>query len=69
MSIRQHRCKRSVAVFFRDCSAGDSAAWAEGKLLEHPADRVLTNDPALLTFEGCERFEAIETVFVGQFGR
>lgn len=63
------RRKRSVAVFFRDCSAADSAAWAEAKLLEHPADRVLTNDPALLTFEGCARFEAIETVFVGQFGR
>lgn len=72
---------RTVAVFFRDCaplSPGPSpdgrgedcsAAWAEAKLAEHPAERILTNDPASLTFEGCERFEAIESVFAGQFGR
>jgi len=41
----------------------------KAKLAEFPADRVLTNDPASLTFEGCDRFEAIETVFAGQFGR
>jgi adenine-specific DNA-methyltransferase len=60
---------RTVAVFFRECAAADSAAWAEAKLAEHPAERVLTNDPASLTFEGCERFEAIESAFAGQFGR
>lgn len=60
---------RTVAVFFRECAAADSATWAEAKLAEHPAERVLTNDPASLTFEGCERFEAIESIFVGQFGR
>lgn len=60
---------RSVAVFFRDCAAADSAAWAEAKLAAHQEERVLTNDMASLTFEGCERFEAIETVFAGQFGR
>lgn len=63
------RRKRSVAVFFRDCTAADSAAWADAKLSEHPADRVLTNDPASLTFAGCERFEAIESIFITQFGR
>ena len=63
------RRKRTVAVFFRDCAAADSAAWAEAKLAAHPAERVLTNDPASLTFEGCERFEAIESIFATQFGR
>ena len=60
---------RSVAVFFRDCAAAESAAWVETKLAAHHADRVFTNDTASLTFEGCERFEAIETVFASQFGR
>ncbi|MBI5483663.1 MAG: site-specific DNA-methyltransferase [Deltaproteobacteria bacterium] len=46
-----------------------SVEWLKAKLAEYPADRVLTNDPASLTFEGCDRFEAIETVFAGQFGR
>jgi adenine-specific DNA-methyltransferase len=63
------RRKRTVAVFFRDCAAADSAAWAEAKLAAHPAERVLINDPASLTFEECDRFEAIESVFAGQFGR
>lgn len=63
------RRQQSVAVFFRDCAAPDSAAWLKDKLAEYPADRVLTNDPASLTFEGCDRFEAIETIFAGQFGR
>jgi adenine-specific DNA-methyltransferase len=58
---------RTVALFFRDCGAADSAEWAEAKLAAHPAERVLTNDPASLTFEECERFEAIESVFAGQF--
>ncbi len=63
------RRQQSLAVFFRDCAAPDSADWLKVKLAEYPADRVLTNDPASLIFEGCERFEAIETVFAGQFGR
>jgi adenine-specific DNA-methyltransferase len=60
---------RSVAVFFRDCAAKDSAKWVKAKLADHPADRVITNDAASLTFEGCERFEAIESIFATQFGR
>ncbi len=59
---------RSVSVFFRDCDHENSMAWVEQKLHEHPADRVVTNDPAGLHFEGCERFEAIELFFAGQFG-
>jgi adenine-specific DNA-methyltransferase len=59
---------RSVAVFFRDCDHENTMAWVEQKLQEHPADQVVTNDPASLHFEGCERFEAIESFFAGQFG-
>jgi adenine-specific DNA-methyltransferase len=39
------------------------------KLALHPADRVYSNDPAGLSFEGCERLEAIESVFTLQFER
>ncbi|MFO1372128.1 MAG: hypothetical protein U1F42_06940 [Candidatus Competibacteraceae bacterium] len=59
---------QTVAVFFRDCANPDSVPWLQAKLAAHPADRLLTNDPAILTFEGCDRFEAIETLFAGQFG-
>lgn len=60
---------QTVAVFFRDCNHPDSTAWLQNKLAQHPADRLLTNDPAALAFEGCDCFEAIEAVFAGQFGR
>ena len=60
---------QTVAVFFRDCQHPDSTAWLQDKLARHPADRLLTNDPAALAFEGCDRFEAIDAVFAGQFGR
>ncbi|MFO1428541.1 MAG: hypothetical protein U1F76_00140 [Candidatus Competibacteraceae bacterium] len=57
-------------MFFRDCNQADSAHWVQAKLAEyHDAERVLTYDPAALTFEGCERFEAIEAIFAYQFGR
>lgn len=65
----RNRRGQSVAVFFRDCTAQDSAQWVAGKLAQHPADRVYTNDPASLSFEGCDSLEAIETVFAAQFGR
>ena len=39
------------------------------KLAQHPADRFYTNNPASLSFEGCDRFEAIEAIFALQFGR
>lgn len=64
-----NRRKQSVAVFFRDCTAKGSAEWVKAKLTEHPADRIYTNDPASLSFEGCEQFEAIESIFAQQFGR
>ena len=64
-------CRRgqSVAVFFRDCAAKDCVKWVQAKLAQHPADRVFTNDPAGLSFPGCEQFEAIESLFALQFGR
>jgi len=67
--LGQHRRGRSIAVFFRDCHLPGSADWVQSKLAEHPADEVYTNDPARLGFEGCDRFEAIETVFARQFER
>ena len=67
--LGRNRRGQSVAVFFRDCTADDSAQWVAGKLAQHPADRVYTNDPAGLSFEGCDSLEAIETVFAAQFGR
>lgn len=67
--LGRNRRGQSVAVFFRDCAANDSAQWVAGKLAQHPADRVYTNDPASLSFEGCDSLEAIETVFAAQFGR
>ncbi len=63
------RREQTVAVFFRDCAHPEAVAWLQAKLAAHPADRVFTNDPAALTFEGCERFESIEAVFAGQFGQ
>lgn len=67
--LGRNRRGQSVALFFRDCAAKDSAQWVAGKLEQHPADRVYTNDPAGLSFEGCDSLEAIETVFAAQFGR
>lgn len=64
-----NRRKQSVAVFFRECTAQGSADWVKTKLAAHPADRVYTNDPASLSFEGCDQFEAIEAIFAQQFGR
>lgn len=60
---------QTVAVFFRDCNHPDSTVWLQDKLAQHPAERLLTNDPAALTFAGCDRLEAIEAVFAEQFGR
>lgn len=59
---------QTVAVFFRDCAVAGSAEWVADKLAAHPADRVFANAVAELSFPGCDRLEAIETVFAGQFG-
>jgi adenine-specific DNA-methyltransferase len=67
--LGRNRRGQSVAVLFRDCAADDSAQWVADKLAQHPADRVYTNDPASLSFEGCDSLEAIETVFASQFRR
>ena len=67
--LGRNRRSQSVALFFRDCAAEDSAQWVAEKLALHPADRAYANDPAGLSFEGCDRLEAIETVFALQFKR
>ncbi len=67
--LGRNRRGQSVSVFFRDCAAQDSAQWVASKLAEHPADRTYANDPAGLSFEGCDSLEAIESVFALQFGR
>lgn len=67
--LGHNRRQQSVAVFFRDCTAKGSAEWLKTKLAAHPADRVYANDPASLSFEGCDQFEAIESIFAQQFGR
>ena len=67
--LGRNRRGQTVAIFFRDCAAQDSAEWVAEKLGANPADRVYTNDPAGLSFEGCESLEAIESVFALQFGR
>jgi hypothetical protein len=67
--LGHHRRGQTLAVFFRDGCAERSPEWVAEKLAQHPADRVFTNDMAGLSFAGCERLEAIETVFAGQFRR
>lgn len=67
--LGHNRRKQSVAVFFRDSTVAGSAEWVRTKLSEHPAEHVYTNDPASLSFEGCDQFEAIESIFALQFGR
>ncbi|MEI7866588.1 MAG: site-specific DNA-methyltransferase [Candidatus Methylumidiphilus sp.] len=64
-----NRRGQSAAVFFRDVEQDDSTQWLQTKLAEYPADHVYTNDAAALSFQGCERFEAIEAVFALQFWR
>ena len=65
----RNRRGQSVLVLFRECGFETSADWLQAKLNEHTADRLYTNDPASLTFDGCEQFESIEEVFALQFGR
>lgn len=65
--LGRDRLGTPTALFFRDCRSPDSQAWLQNKLRDHPAERALTNDPAALSFDGCERFEAIEAIFAQQF--
>ncbi|HRF74519.1 MAG TPA: DNA methyltransferase, partial [Accumulibacter sp.] len=57
--LGRNRRGQSLAVFFRECAARDAAQWVADKLAQHPADRVYTNDPAGLSFAGCDRLEAL----------
>jgi adenine-specific DNA-methyltransferase len=67
--LGQDRRGRSLAIFFRDGINVETTTWLIAKLDQHPADRVFTNDPASLNFEGSDRLEAIEAIFAMQFGR
>jgi adenine-specific DNA-methyltransferase len=67
--LGHNRRGQTLAIFFRDGINPETAAWLVEKLALHPADRVFTNDPASLIFEGAERLEAIEAVFARQFVR
>lgn len=67
--LGHNRRGQTLAIFFRDGINPETAAWLVEKLTLHPADRVFTNDPASLIFEGAERLEAIEAVFARQFTR
>ncbi len=67
--LGRNRRAQSVALFFRDRAAQNAAQWVADKLTQHPADRVYANDPAGFSFEGCDRLEAIESVFALQFKR
>lgn len=62
------RRNRSITLMFRECDREGNEAWCKKKMAEHPADLFLTNAMPELSFEGCERFEAIEAVFATQFG-
>ena len=62
---------RSPFGYSIKCAHGDregNEAWCKTKMVEHSADRFLTNAMPELAFEGCERFEAIEAIFATQFG-
>jgi adenine-specific DNA-methyltransferase len=56
-----------VTVLWRDNALHD-AEWIQSKMRAHPAERYFTNSPEGLAFEGVERFESIEAVFVAQLG-
>lgn len=64
----RNRRGESVLVAFRDCEQPGTGDWVMRLMREEGYDRVYTNDPADLVFEGAETLEAIETVFAGQFG-
>lgn len=64
----KNRRGESVLVAFRDCDAKGSGDWVLRMLVQHPAGRVYTNDPADLAFAGAEKLESIEAVFATQFG-
>jgi adenine-specific DNA-methyltransferase len=67
--LGQDRRSRTISIFFRDGVNPETRDWLIAKLDQHPADRVFTNDPASLNFEGSDRLEAIEAIFAMQFGR
>ena len=63
------RRDETVSVLFRDMNHALSTGWVEQMLKAFPANRVFTNSPGELSFEGVEVLEAIEDVFRLQFGK
>ena len=64
----KNRRDESVLVAFRDCEQPGSGDWVMRLMNAGTHDRVYTNDPAALVFDGAEKLESIEAVFAGQFG-
>ncbi len=67
--LGRNRRGQTAGIFFRECDDPGSPDWVAAKLVQHPADRVYTNDPATLGFAGGERLEAIEAIFALQFAK
>jgi adenine-specific DNA-methyltransferase len=67
--LGQDRRGRSISILFRDGINPETTDWLIAKLDQHTADRIFTNDPASLNFEGSDRLEAIEAILAMQFGR
>lgn len=65
--IGKNRRDESVLVAFRECDMKGSGDWVMRLMVEHPAERIYSNDPADLAFPGAERLQAIEAVFASQF--
>jgi adenine-specific DNA-methyltransferase len=64
----KNRRGESVLVAFRDCDVRGSGDWVLRQMNTQAFDRVYTNDPADLAFEGAQKLESIEEVFATQFG-
>lgn len=64
----KNRRGESVLVLFRECDAEGSGDWVMHNMAASDAQRIYTNDPADLAFDGAEKLESIEAVFATQFG-
>jgi len=64
----KNRRGESVLVAFRDCDVRGSGDWVLRQMNTQAFDRIYTNDPADLAFDGAQKLESIEAVFATQFG-
>jgi hypothetical protein len=55
--------KERVTVLWRD-NVLHGEEWLQAKMDQHTAERYFTNSPEGLAFDGIDRFESIEAVFV-----